>query len=74
MLKSLADAERFLEREPIACIATVDSEGKAHVVPVWFTYDNGKVHIQTDRKSVKVVTYVETRVLLWQSTIWQMKR
>ena len=40
MLKSMADVERFLKREPIACVATVNSKGKPHVVPVWFTYDN----------------------------------
>lgn len=38
----------------IATFVTVDEQGKPHAVPVWFTYDNKKLHVQTDRSSVKV--------------------
>jgi len=54
MLESLADVKVFLDNEWIACFATVDVHSRPHVVPVWFTYDEGKVYVQTDRKSVKV--------------------
>jgi len=54
MLKNMADVSGFMEREWLASFVTVDAEGKPHVVPVWFTYDDGRVHVQTDRKSVKV--------------------
>ena len=54
MLKNLADAVRFMDNEWLASFATVNAEGKPHVVPVWFTYENDKVHVQTDRKSTKV--------------------
>jgi len=54
MLKNLAEVASFLEREWLASFVTVDAEGKPHVVPVWFTYDEGKVCVQTDRKSMKV--------------------
>lgn len=54
MLKNLTDVARFMNGEWLASFATVDVEGKPHVVPVWFTYEDGKVHVQTDRKSVKV--------------------
>jgi len=54
MLKNLAEVASFMEREWLASFVTVDAEGKPHVVPVWFTYDGGKVHVQTDRKSMKV--------------------
>lgn len=54
MLKNLADVASFMEREWLASFVTVDAENKPHIVPVWFTYDDGKVHVQTDRKSVKV--------------------
>ena len=54
MLKNLADAARFMEHEWLASLATVDAHGKPYVVPVWFTYEKGKVHIQTDRKSAKI--------------------
>ena len=38
----------------MASFATVSSNNEPHVVPVFFTYDDGKVYIQTDRNSVKV--------------------
>jgi len=54
MLKNLAEVASFMEQEWLASFITVDTEDKPHVVPVWFTYEDGKVHVQTDRKSVKV--------------------
>jgi len=54
MPKSLADVKSFLDNEWIACLATVDAHKRPHIVPVWFTYEDGKIHVQTDRKSVKV--------------------
>jgi len=54
MPKNLTEVTSFMEREWLASFVTVDVENKPHVVPVWFTYDDGKVHVQTDRKSVKV--------------------
>jgi len=50
----MGDVASFMEQEWIASFVTVDAENKPHIVPVWFTYDYGKVHVQTDRKSVKV--------------------
>jgi len=43
-----------MNRERIASFVTVRSKNEPHVVPVFFTYNDGKVYIQTDRKSVKV--------------------
>jgi len=54
MLKNMTDVSGFMEREWLASFVTVDAEGKPHVVPVWFTYDDERVHVQTDRKSVKI--------------------
>jgi nitroimidazol reductase NimA-like FMN-containing flavoprotein (pyridoxamine 5'-phosphate oxidase superfamily) len=43
-----------MNRERLASFATVGISSEPHVVPVFFTYQNGKVFMQTDRKSVKV--------------------
>jgi len=43
-----------MNREQLATFATVDSNNEPHIVPVFFTYDDSKVYIQTDRNSVKV--------------------
>lgn len=43
-----------MKRQRLASFATVDADRKPHVVPVWFTYDDGRVFVQTDRSSVKV--------------------
>ena len=54
MPKNLNEVQSFMETESLASFATVGSYGEPHVVPVFFTYENGKVYVQTDRKSVKV--------------------
>jgi nitroimidazol reductase NimA-like FMN-containing flavoprotein (pyridoxamine 5'-phosphate oxidase superfamily) len=43
-----------MDRERLASFATVDSENNPHVVPVSFTFDDGRVYMQTSRQSVKV--------------------
>lgn len=54
MPKSLREAQSFMNRERLATFATVDPNNEPHVVPVFFTYDDGRVYMQTDRKSAKV--------------------
>jgi len=54
MPKNMIEVQRFMDTESLASFATVGSHSEPHVVPVFFTYENGKVYIQTDRKSVKV--------------------
>jgi PPOX class probable F420-dependent enzyme len=47
---TLQEIEAFLnEREHLARIATVRADGSPSVVPVWFLYERGKIHI-TPRK------------------------
>jgi nitroimidazol reductase NimA-like FMN-containing flavoprotein (pyridoxamine 5'-phosphate oxidase superfamily) len=43
-----------MDHERLASFVTVGDENEPHVVPVFFTYDNGKVYVQTDRGSLKV--------------------
>jgi nitroimidazol reductase NimA-like FMN-containing flavoprotein (pyridoxamine 5'-phosphate oxidase superfamily) len=52
--KNTREIQDYVNRARLASFVTVDSENKPHVVPVFFTYDNGRVYIQTDRSSVKV--------------------
>jgi len=54
MLKNMADVKRFMNRERLASFATVDIDNRPHVVPVFFTHDDGKVYVQADLKSMKV--------------------
>jgi len=54
MLKSMSDIKCFMNKERLASFATIDVDNKPHVVPVFFTYDNSKVYVQADRKSLKV--------------------
>jgi len=43
-----------MNQERLASFATVGSKNEPHIVPVFFTYDDGKAYIQTDRNLVKV--------------------
>ena len=54
MPKTLNDVTGFMEREWLAAFCTVDSQHEPQVVPVFFTYADGKVYVQADRQSVKV--------------------
>ena len=54
MPKSLDEVKSFMNRERLTSFATVNRKCKPHVVPVFFTYEDGKVYVQSDRNSVKV--------------------
>jgi general stress protein 26 len=54
MLKTLEDVQKFMDRERLASFVTVALHGKPHVMPVFFTYKDSRVYVQTDRTSAKV--------------------
>ena len=54
MPSRMEDVKRYMDDARLASFATVASRSEPHVVPVFFTYDDGKIYVQTDRKSVKV--------------------
>lgn len=54
MPKSLTEVQGFMDRERLASFATVNPRNKPHIVPVFFTYNDDKVYVQTDRNSMKV--------------------
>jgi nitroimidazol reductase NimA-like FMN-containing flavoprotein (pyridoxamine 5'-phosphate oxidase superfamily) len=54
MLKTMDEVKSFMGREGLAAFSTINTRNEPCVVPVFFTYDDGKVYVQTDRNSVKV--------------------
>jgi len=54
MPRSLSDVKGFMDRERLASFVSVGVNNEPHVVLVFFTYENGKVYVQSDRSSVKV--------------------
>jgi len=54
MPRNLSEVSYFMNRERLASFVTVDARNRPHVVPVFFTYEEGRVYVQTDRNSVKV--------------------
>ncbi len=47
-----AEAERLLESEPLMAHLGTCSEGRPHVAPVWYRYDDGTVEIVTTGKKL----------------------
>jgi nitroimidazol reductase NimA-like FMN-containing flavoprotein (pyridoxamine 5'-phosphate oxidase superfamily) len=54
MPKTSEDVQNFMGRERLASFVTVAFHNKPHIVPVFFTYEDGRVFVQTDRTSAKV--------------------
>ncbi len=54
MPKRLSEVQNFMGKERLASIATVGHNNEPHVVPVFFTYEKGRVYVQTNRSSIKV--------------------
>ncbi len=43
----------FARSQKILRIATIDSKGMPHIVPVWYRYSSGKFYIGTNTKTAK---------------------
>lgn len=54
MSMSQHEIREYMDSAKTARLATVNSMGKPHVVPVWFYYDGADVYIGTGSKSKKV--------------------
>jgi nitroimidazol reductase NimA-like FMN-containing flavoprotein (pyridoxamine 5'-phosphate oxidase superfamily) len=54
MPKTSEGVQNFMGRERLASFVTVAFNNKPHIVPVFFTYEDGRVFVQTDRTSAKV--------------------
>jgi len=49
------EREAFVSTPHTAVLATVDGQGRAHAVPVWYLYEDGEFLVITDRGSQKQV-------------------
>jgi len=45
--------EKFLRSQKILRLATIDSSGDPHIVPVWYMYTNGKFYVGTNTNTRK---------------------
>ena len=45
--------KEFLKSQKIMRLATIDSSGNPHIVPVWYMYDNDKFYVGTNTKTRK---------------------
>ncbi len=46
-------ARDFIKTQKILRIATIDSRGNPHIVPVWYNYENDKFYIGTNTRTIK---------------------
>ncbi len=47
------DREGFLKEPNVAVLATVDTKGRAHAVPIWYAYEDGVILMSTGRGAQK---------------------
>jgi len=49
----MSSRDRFLKDQKILRLATIDSKGVPHIVPVWYLYSGKKFYIGTNTKTKK---------------------
>jgi nitroimidazol reductase NimA-like FMN-containing flavoprotein (pyridoxamine 5'-phosphate oxidase superfamily) len=45
---------KFLKKEKILYLATIDNQNNPHIVPVWYLYSAGKIYVGTNTRTQKV--------------------
>jgi PPOX class probable F420-dependent enzyme len=53
MAMTQAEIDNFLQEVHLARVATVRPDGRPHVVPVWYLWEEGHLFFETARKAVK---------------------
>lgn len=53
-MRLTASVRKFLERERVARVASIDRNGVPHVVPVCHVLEDGKIYFAADKDSKKV--------------------
>lgn len=46
-------SKEFLKSQKILRLATIDSSGNPHIIPVWYMYNNDKFYVGTNTKTKK---------------------
>ena len=49
----MSELIKFLKKEKILHLATIDENNSPHIVPVWYMYNAGKIYIGTNTKTKK---------------------
>ena len=49
----MSELIRFLKKEKILHLATIDEKNNPHIVPVWYMYSGGKIYVGTNTKTQK---------------------
>src|SRR5574338_946909 len=53
--------EKFLRKQKILHLATIDSNGVPHLVPVWYKYIAKKLYIGTNTKTAKAKNIIKNK-------------
>ena len=49
----MSELVKFLKKEKILHLATIDEKNSPHIVPVWYLYSSKKIYIGTNTKTQK---------------------
>ena len=51
--KQMSEQDKFLRKQKILHLASVDKNGMPHIIPVWYLYSGKKIYIGTNTKTRK---------------------
>tara|TARA_B100000029_G_C17010508_1_gene754707 strand:- start:163 stop:564 length:402 start_codon:yes stop_codon:yes gene_type:complete len=49
----MSELTKFLKKEKILHLATIDEKNNPHIVPVWYMYSSKKIYVGTNSKTQK---------------------
>jgi len=48
------ESDLFLSKGRIVRVSSIESDGKPHIIPIWYVYESGKFYLSTGPRSRKV--------------------